>query len=216
MRDKLKMVIEKLLVVPGIKLARAWPSLSLIAVVRSLNGIQISPRQLRLIMKTIKGKAPCKLLVFGVGNDSIFWSLLNPGGETVFLEDNPVWFQKITKRLKQVKVYLVDFKTKRKDWKVLLESPSLLDFSLPEQVGKHEWDVVVVDAPAGYDDNTTGRMKSIYMASKLVKNQGDIFVHDCEREIEKIYCNHFLKQENLNLEIKSSIGYLRHYRFINN
>ncbi|MBN1213321.1 MAG: hypothetical protein JXA92_12170, partial [candidate division Zixibacteria bacterium] len=36
-------------------------------------------------MKTIQKKAPCKFLVFGVGNDSIFWSLLNQNGTTVFL-----------------------------------------------------------------------------------------------------------------------------------
>jgi len=215
MRNLLKTSLEKLLVVPGIKLARKRPSLPLIAGVRLLNGIQMTARQLQLIMKAIQKKAPCKFLVFGLGNDSVFWSLLNQGGETVFLEDNPVWFHKITKRTPEITAYLVVYDTLRKDWKRLLESPSLLEVSLPEAIKEQDWDIVLVDAPAGYDDNTPGRMKSIYTASKLVKNAGDVFVHDCNREIEDIFCNNFLKEENLTSEIKSPIGNLRYYNIMN-
>ncbi|MDD3732198.1 MAG: hypothetical protein PHU88_07485 [candidate division Zixibacteria bacterium] len=216
MRQMLKTVIEKVLVVPSIKLARLWPVLPLVALVRLLNGIQMSPRQLHHIMKTITGKSPCRLLVFGVGNDSIFWSLINRGGKTLFLEDNPVWFEKITGRSPGITACLVDYATRRKDWKELLETPARLEFSLPPMVGGQDWDIIVVDAPAGYDDNTPGRMKSIYMASKLVKKSGDVFVHDCNREIEDIYCNNFLGKDNLEREIKARIGNLRHYHFAGN
>ena len=214
MRNLLKTSLEKILVVPVIKTARKWPSLPLIVAVRLLNGIQMTARQLQLIMKTIQKKAPCKFLVFGLGNDSVFWSLLNKGGETVFLEDNPVWYHKITKRTPEIKAYLVTYDTLRKDWKRLLESPALLEVSLPESVKEKNWDIVLVDAPAGYDDNTPGRMKSIYTASKLVKDSGDVFVHDCNREVEDTFCDNFLKEENLSSEIKSSIGNLRQYRMM--
>ena len=215
MRNLLKTALEKILVVPVIKTARKWPSLPLIIAVRLLNGIQMTARQLQLIMKTIQKKAPCKFLVFGVGNDSVFWALLNQDGDTIFLEDNPVWFHKITKRIPHITVYLIAYETLRKEWKKLLESPSLLEVSLPESVKEQDWDIVLVDAPAGYDDNTPGRMKSIYTASKLVKNSGDVFVHDCNREVEDTFCDNFLKKENLSFEIKSPIGHLRYYNIVN-
>lgn len=213
MNHLLKTGIEKLLVIPGIKLTKAWPSIPTIAMVRAFGGIQLSATQLHLILRTLEEKAPCRLLVFGLGNDTVFWSQLNRGGKTVFLEDNQFWLERIVGRSQKITAHLVDYDTRRKDWKKLLESPSDLAMSLPESVGKHEWDVILVDAPAGYDDDTPGRMKSIYMASRLVTNSGDVFVHDCDREIEDTYSNHFLKNENLSSEIRSPIGYLRHYRF---
>jgi glucuronoxylan 4-O-methyltransferase len=217
MKSILRAFKERFLVVPGIKLAKRRPSPALVGVVRWLSGIQISTRQLLYIMevvgkKTKKArKTPCSLLVFGLGNDTVFWSLLNQGGNTVFLEDNEFWLKRICQQTPGIKAVLVEFNTKRSDWKKLLESPASLDMSLPDEISAQKWDIVVVDGPAGYDDNTSGRMKSIYTASKLVKSGGDVFVHDCNREIEDIYCNELLKPENLSVEIRHPIGWLRHY-----
>jgi hypothetical protein len=182
---------------------------------RKLNEIQLSTEQLKVICATIKRKAPCKLLVFGLGNDSVFWSSFNRGGVTVFLEDNKDWFQEIIKSSKDIKAFLINYDTKRKDWKTFLEDTSLLNMTLPNDVEKEEWDVILVDAPVGRYDQTPGRMKSIFLSSRLVKNSGDIFVHDCNREVEDIYCNKFLGKENLKMEVRAPIGFLRHYHISN-
>jgi len=155
------------------------------------------------------------LLVFGLGNDSFFWSSLNRKGITVFLEDDTEWFQKIIKKSKNIKAFLVSYNTQRKDWKTMLENKSLLEMTLPNDVEKEAWDVILVDAPAGWNDESPGRMKSIFLSSKLIKNSGDIFVHDCDREVEDIYCDKFLQKENLKAEIKAPIGLLRHYHIMN-
>jgi len=167
--------------------------------------------QLRLISVTVKDKSPCRLLVFGLGNDSVFWSVLNRSGVTVFLEDNKDWYEKITQRSKNLTAYLVNYHTKRNEWKTLLESPSLLDMNLPNDILTQEWNVILVDAPAGWNDQSTGRMKSIFLASQLVGNSGDVFVDDCDREVENNYSTTFLKKENLKTEIQSQTGLLRHY-----
>lgn len=182
---------------------------------RKLNEIQLSTIQLKVICATIKRKTPCKLLVFGLGNDSFFWSSLNRNGITVFLEDDTEWFQKIIKKSKNIKAFLVSYNTQRKDWKTMLENKSLLEMTLPNDLGKEAWDVILVDAPAGWNDESPGRMKSIFLSSKLIRNSGDIFVHDCDREVEDIYCDKFLQKENLRLEIKAPIGFLRHYHIMN-
>lgn len=206
-----KYIFERL----SIELASLYPSHRHISAMRKYNNIQLCAKQLKVISTTVKGRAPCKLLIFGLGNDSLFWSKLNRGGVTIFLEDNKNWFQKITKRSKSLTAFLINYNTQRSDWKMLLESPSLLEMVLPDNVEKEEWDVVLVDAPMGWSDQTPGRMKSIFIASRLVKNSGDVFVHDCDREVEDIYCNNFLKKENLKIEKKGPTGLLRHYHITN-
>lgn len=170
--------------------------------------------QLKVICATIKRKTPCRLLVFGLGNDSSFWVRLNRNGITVFLEDNKEWFDKITGNLKNIKAFLVSYNTQRKDWMTMIENKSLLEMTLPDDVEKEAWDIILVDAPAGWNDENPGRMKSIFLSSRLIRNSGDIFVHDCDREVEDIYCDKFLQKENLKLEIKAPIGLLRHYHIM--
>ena len=68
-----------------------------------------------------------------------------------------------------------------------------LSLDLPDIVRNTKWDIILVDAPAGWGDKHPCRMKSIYEAYNLPKSQNvDIFVHDSERKIETQYCNYFL------------------------
>lgn len=214
MKVILKKIIKSILARLSVTLSRTWPSHFNISLMKRLNEIQLSTMQLKVICATIKRKTPCRLLVFGLGNDSSFWASLNRNGTTVFLEDNEEWFEKITEKLKNIKAFLVSYNTQRKDWMTMLENESLLEMTLPDDVGNEAWDIILVDAPAGWNDENPGRMKSIFLSSRLIRNSGDIFVHDCDREVEEIYCDKFLQKENLKTEIKATIGFLRHYRII--
>jgi len=51
-------------------------------------------------------------------------------------------------------------------------------------------------------------MKSIRFASRVIAVNGDVFVHDCDREVERAFCDRLLEPRNLVEEI----GRLRHYR----
>lgn len=210
LREKIRKSLGKL----SIRLYIRCPSQRLIKIMQRLNYIQLSPEQMELIINSINMNKQCKLLVFGLGNDSVLWNDINYTGKTIFIEDNKLWFQKIMNNYK-LSAHLVDYATKRSQWKSLLESPERLTMSLPEEIEKEKWDVILVDAPGGYDDSTTGRMKSIFLATKLIKKDGDIFVHDCERQVEKIYCDRFLKEENFKVEIEARNGHLRYYKITN-
>lgn len=151
------------------------------------------------IVRAIKSRPGGGLLVFGCGNDSVFWERINRGGETVFLEDSPRWQEEIQARLKASPVHLVEYGTRMSDWESLLDRPDRLELALPAPVTSRRWDVVLVDGPAGYPDfeefhgkEAPGRMKSIYAASKLVAPGGCVFVHDCERLIEQRYAARYL------------------------
>jgi hypothetical protein len=55
-------------------------------------------------------------------------------------------------------------------------------------------------------------MKSIYMASKLVAPNGFVFVHDCDREVERRYATAYLGSERLFLRVEGR-ALLQGYEF---
>ncbi len=171
--------------------------------------IQLHANELFEVEKALR--TPVNFLVFGMGHDSGFWHERNPGGRTAFIEDQEFWFKKIQAQHPFLESYLVNYETKREDWKRLLDSPGQLHLSLPESIVKTRWDVILIDGPGGDRDGTPGRMKSIYMASLLVSPNGHVFVHDSEREIEREYGNRFLLEKNLVGEVRGR-ALLRHYR----
>lgn len=211
MKTALENIIKRALARPSLELCTYLSVPYLLEAMRRLNEVQLSGRELKIIIDAVKRKMPCNFLVFGFGNDSALWAKINRGGNTVFLEDDKCWFQKAMRPGLQSKAYLVDYLTERTEWKELLESPALLDMALPPEIESQKWDVILVDAPAGWHDMTPGRMKSIFLSSRLADDSSDVFVHDCDRQIEKTYCDRFLKQENLMAEV----GLLRHYRITN-
>ncbi len=203
-------ILKRILAKISVELCTRWPVLPLIWLTRRYNDILLNCEKLKIIINTVKKRAPCRFLVFGLGNDSILWSKANRNGETVFLEDNQSWMRDILKRNSSLTAYPVEYGSLRKDWPAYLESYEKLHMDLPDEVQREKWDVILVDAPAGHDDSNPGRMKSIFLARKLALNS-DIFVDDCDRTVEQIYCDQFLKNENL----KTELGGLRNYYLAN-
>ncbi|NER01847.1 MAG: TIGR01627 domain-containing protein [Okeania sp. SIO3C4] len=166
------------------------------------------------IINTISQKTPTNFLIFGVGKDSEIWINLNKKGKTVFIEDNPKWFEWAKETYPGIKAYLVDYRTKVKNWLDLLTKYSngkeCLSMIMPKEIWQTKWDFIFIDAPAGYSEEMPGRMKSIYLGAKLAfqTRNTDIFVHDCHRQVENIYSSYFFHQENLVTEIRR----LRHYK----
>ena len=164
------------------------------ALQRSRLGIQLHTNEIYSIK--LRLRPPIIFLIFGVGNDSIFWHDLNRSGRTVFLEDDPVWFRCLKSKYPQLEVYLIDYGTHLEDWRKLIDQPKKLTLELPSEIGGVPWDMILVDGPAGYKAGQPGRMKSVYAAAQLIKEGGDIFVHDCDREIEREYAKKYLGEEN--------------------
>ena len=171
-------------------------------------GIQMHANEIFLIARAIN--SPADFLVFGMGNDSPFWAAQNRRGRTVFIEDQSEWFNKIKREHPSLEAYLVDYGTKLEDGMRLIDYPEKLAMDLPSQIKNTRWDAILVDGPAGYENGTPGRMKSIYEASRLIKPGGSIFVHDHERPIEREYCNRYLRRGNIVAEVTGR-ALLRHY-----
>jgi uncharacterized protein (TIGR01627 family) len=180
---------------------------------RKTNQIDLSKDEMEAIIDEVRHRNSCNFLVFGLGNDSVFWHRLNSGGKTVFLEESAWWLKRVQEKQPTLLAYIASYDTNRTQWRELLHSPEKLQIkNLPSEITKGNWNVILVDAPTGSSDACPGRMKSIFLASQLVIPGSSVFVHDCDREIEQTYCDHFLGKHQL-LDSCCQVGKLRHYKF---
>ncbi|MBA7534686.1 hypothetical protein ES705_26935 [subsurface metagenome] len=166
---------------------------------KQYEGIQLKAAELLRIVHIIRKFNHCRLLVFGLENDSPFWGEVNKNGRNVFLEDYEPWFDKITNEFPMIEAYLVSYPCNITQWKEVLNKPERLAMNLPQEIVNDRWDVIFVDGPRGhrYTQDLPGRMSSIYMASRLVDQAGYVFAHDAERVIEDAYSTKYLGEDHL-------------------
>jgi hypothetical protein len=210
MNAKLKAGIRRLLKWPTRTVATLFPTRWTIYAMCKANQFLTSAEQVDLIRKTIWERRPCNVLIFGLGHDSEFYRRMNPGGRTVFLEHDESWLRGAMSRFPKLEAYKIDFTTRVEEWRRYMEHPERFESKLPERLQGIRWDIILVDAPTGFQAGEPGRMESIRLASVLIKRPGDVFVHDCDREVEDVFSTHYLKAENLT----EAITNLRHYSFL--
>ncbi|KAL8151512.1 hypothetical protein V2J09_021320 [Rumex salicifolius] len=193
---------------------------------------QQNHEEISISFGVLMSRAPCNFLVFGLGHDSMMWAALNPGGLTLFLEEDPEWVQAMSKQAPNVNAHVVQYRTQLKDSDLLLKTyrnvpdcaPSTtflrgnsrcrlaLD-NLPNQVYEKEWDLIMIDAPKGYFDAAPGRMAAIYSAAVMARSRKgsgytDVFLHDVDRKVEREYAEEFLCKKYL----VGSAGRLWHFQ----
>ena len=130
---------------------------------------RMTDTDIRAISAVIRARAPCNLLVFGLGAESPLWLALNHGGRTVFLEENEFYVKYLEPRHPGLEAYDVSYTTKVRDFRDLLAAARAsrakecrpvqnLLFSdcrlaindLPNQLYDVSWDVILVDGPRGW------------------------------------------------------------------
>ncbi|CAN6229813.1 unnamed protein product [Urochloa humidicola] len=177
---------------------------------------------IRAISAVIRARAPCNLLVFGLGAESPLWLALNHGGRTVFLEENEFYVKYLEPKHPGLEAYDVSYTTKVRDFKDLLAAARAsrgkecrpvqnLLFSecrlaindLPNDLYDVPWDMVLIDGPSGWNPNSPGRMPSIFTTAVLArsgataaKGPTDVLVHDFQFEVEQVLSKEFLCDEN--------------------
>lgn len=190
-------------------MASVWfPNQITLNLLRRMWGIQLTEQELSVMTNVIKQKNKCNLLIFGLGNDSVYWRSLNTDGNTAFLENDQKWINHIKMLSPDINAYLVTYTTNLKKWLEEIEQPAKLsEFVLSPDILNKKWDVIIVDAPPGYSESMPGRLQSIYAARELAAEGGSIFVHDVNRELEKTASLHFFGTKRL----IGHIGNLYHF-----
>ncbi|CAD6259304.1 unnamed protein product [Miscanthus lutarioriparius] len=184
---------------------------------------RMSDTDIRAISAVLRARAPCNLLVFGLGAESPLWLALNHGGRTVFLEENEFYVKYLEPRHPGMEAYDVSYTTKVRDFRDLLSAARAsrrkecrpvqnLLFSecrlaindLPNDLYDVPWDVVLIDGPSGWNPNSPGRMPSIFTTAVLARSGAtaakgrptDVLVHDFQFEVEQVLSREFLCDEN--------------------
>lgn len=170
-------------------------------------GPQLSANEIAVIARMLRKRRPTSFLIFGLGRDSAIWHGINSGGQTVFLENSDEWIAQCVASNPQLDARKVSYRTRRPEWQSLLENDQLDDFAIDVDVAAKKWDVIFVDAPEGWNDDTPGRMQSIHWARKLLADGGDLLIHDCDREVESQYADHYGRE----MTFHGQTDKLRHY-----
>ncbi|KAF0904549.1 hypothetical protein E2562_035444 [Oryza meyeriana var. granulata] len=175
----------------------------------------------RAIAAVLKRRAPCNLLVFGLGGETPLWRALNHGGRTVFLDENQYYVSHLEGRHPGLEAYDVVYTTTVREFPDLLDAARaaraaecrpvqnllysdcrLAINDLPNQLYDVPWDVILVDGPRGYTATSPGRMSAIFTAGVMARTRAeqgaetDVLVHDYEREVERACSREFLCEEN--------------------
>jgi uncharacterized protein (TIGR01627 family) len=183
---------------------------------------RMTDTDIRAISAVLRSRAPCNLLVFGLGPESPLWLALNHGGRTVFLDENEFYVKYLEPKHPGMEAYDVSYITKVRDAKDLLAAARAarakecrpvqnLLFSecrlaindLPNDLYDVAWDVVLIDGPSGWNPNSPSRMPSVFTTAVLArsgataaKGPTDVLLHDFQFELEQVLAREFLCDEN--------------------
>ena len=164
--------------------------------------ILLSPFQAKAIGCAVLACGPgCRLLVFGLGNDTPLWLRLNKDGHTQFLESSENWIEKSMLLYPGLNVAIMPTFGFTVASSAILTERELSACEMPSFLRGSTWDVIVVDGPPGHRQTDPGRAVAIYWAANLATPSTDVFVDDYDRRLERRFADEFLSRRRSGVSV---------------
>jgi len=166
---------------------------------------QMTPAQYFRITLELLTRGPCRLLIFGAGNDTKLYARANAGGHILVLESYPYWIEAIKEIGCATAVVTYGSQVNQPPL-----SPCPVPDGVPPSALREPWDVIIVDGPEGWRPDAPGRQQSIFLAAQLVRPKTTIFLHDYERPLERMFAEQYLKGPDEVHGVRPALGVFRY------
>lgn len=169
-------------------------------VLKKPHGMHESVQQLSVVVADIdrvrRREGTCNVLVFGPPTYADFWMQHNPGGRTVFLDNDMGRIERMRKRNSNITAFPVTYHTQvRRDMDKFADKAdwASLNMQLDPSVRNAVWHVIIVNGPEGFCATCPGRFQPLYMSSVLTRPPDALtVVNDCQRDLEATFAPRFL------------------------
>lgn len=127
-----------------------------------------------------------KMLVFGLGHDSKMW-YEGTNKNTYFVENNQKYIELNKNDIASDHIIKYDYKTTCKKSMQMTEQ-EIKAYEIPEELIKlGPFDIIIIDGPEGWGENTPGRLLPCYWSTLLTNVSTLIYIDDSKRVLES-YC----------------------------
>ena len=154
--------------------------------------IQISKHVIKDVFTNFTSNT--KLLVFGLGYDSKVW--YNGNKNTYFIESNNKYINLNKNDIPESNIFKYDYKNIKVKDSFKMSIDDIKKYVIPEKIKNlAPFDIIIIDGPEGYQDDSPGRLIPYYWSTILSKKGTIIYGDDSSRKLENYFLNNFFKDK---------------------
>jgi glucuronoxylan 4-O-methyltransferase len=154
--------------------------------------IQLDKKVIDDVFSNLKNDT--KMLVFGLGYDSKMWYEGN-NKNTYFIENKKEYIDLNLNDIPMNNIINYQYNTSvEKSFK--LTDNEIIKYEIPDKLKKlSPFDIIIIDGPEGYSNQTPGRLIPCYWATLLSKKGTIIYIDDSRRHLENYCINKYFQDK---------------------